>query len=651
MYGPKPEWMDGKRREMDMAETIRRVVKETTAEKKRIAMKQRPQKQRQSNGSTIDAAAKGSTYPAPDTLLPSPVQTDRSDCSAVPEEFATELLMHYLDHVFPLQFPFYTPSVVAGGRGWLLSILTTTKPLYHVAISLAAYHRRYMLRCDGVSKGHGQDLECLERQYARALSELRQYLAKLGGRNEARTQVENIDVLSCLMFKGDARNWRMHLSAAAVLIPDIKREERVAEYARLSSAYQSALMFFAGVVGWYDILSCSTTGAPPFSACECIDAALGYIYLDKIMGCENWAMLLIMEIAFLDDWKKNLQISAQLSMRELVTRAAQIERRLEDGIRDNSTTLSKLTNRSISSTILGTGVQEQTHLILLITRVFACSAHVYLDVVVSGAYPEMPGIRESVSRTIEALRALPEMAISNSLTWAYCIAGCMAIEEEQTFFRGLAVSSDGDAPTFGNFSKALPIIEECWRLRREEKRHQPVDWRTAMDSLGMSNPIENCMHEPDHSDFAILGTSVIAASPHFFKDPTASIIVTGDNQGALHVCFKEAGLGNTDIDYLLTADGTAVFGCFNRGNKHPPATNKETSSFKVAQGGSFETKNGAVNVCFDGDAPDPGEFTCPPGQERRLMSVTYKDIKLEDDTNGIEVSTSPSSVSETFISS
>lgn len=245
-------------------------------------------------------------------------------------------------------------------------------------------------------------------------------------------------------------------------------------------------MFFAGVVGWYDILSCSTTGAPPFSACECIDAALGYIYLDKIMGCENWAMLLIMEIAFLDEWKQNLQISAQLSMRELVTRAAHIERRLEDGIRDNSTTLSKLTNRSIPSTILGTGVQEQTHLILLITRIFACSALVYLDVVVSGAYPEMPEIRESVSRTIEALRALPEIAISNNLTWAYCIAGCMAIEEEQTFFRGLAVSSDGDAPTFGNFSKALPIIEECWRLRREEKRHQPVDWRTAMDSLGVS---------------------------------------------------------------------------------------------------------------------------------------------------------------------
>lgn len=244
-------------------------------------------------------------------------------------------------------------------------------------------------------------------------------------------------------------------------------------------------MFFAGVVGWYDILSCSTRGAAPFSACECIDAALGYIFLDKIMGCENWAMLLIMDIAFLDDWKQNLQISAQLSMRELVTRAARIERRLEDGIRDNSSRLSQLTSHSTSSSILGTGVQQQTHLILLVTRVFACSALVYLDVVVSGAYPEMPEIRDNVSRTIDALRALHGIAISTSLTWAYCIAGCMAMEEEQVFFRGLAASSDGDAPTFGNFSKALPIIEECWRLRRNENR-QPVDWRTAMDSLGVS---------------------------------------------------------------------------------------------------------------------------------------------------------------------
>lgn len=219
-YGPKPEWMDGKHREKDMAEIIRRAVKEKTAEKKRIAMKRQQQRQ-QSNGSTNNAAAKEPTHPAPPaTTLPSAAQTDwsdgwggramnrvsrliatdppLSDFSVVPEQIDAELLMHYLDNVFPLQFPFYKPSVVAGGRGWLLSILTTTKPLYHAAISLAAYHRQSILCRDSASKDHGLDLESLERQYARALSELWQYLAKIGDKNKARTQVENIDVLSCL---------------------------------------------------------------------------------------------------------------------------------------------------------------------------------------------------------------------------------------------------------------------------------------------------------------------------------------------------------------------------------------------------------------------------------------------------------------------
>ena len=213
--------MDGKRREKDMAETIRHAVKETTAEKKRIAMKRRQHHKQQSKGSTNTSAPKGPTCPAPPaTSLPFSAQTDWSDgweehamnhvsplfatdrplseISVVPEEFDTELLMHYLDHVFPLQFPFYKPSVMVGGRGWLLSILMTTKPLYHAAISLAAYHRRSMLCRDSASKDHGFDLEPLERQYARALSELRQYLAKIGDKNKPRTQVENIDVLSCL---------------------------------------------------------------------------------------------------------------------------------------------------------------------------------------------------------------------------------------------------------------------------------------------------------------------------------------------------------------------------------------------------------------------------------------------------------------------
>lgn len=50
--------------------------------------------------------------------------------------------MHFLDHVFPLQFPVYRPGIQGGGRGWLLSALLQTKSLYHAALALSAYHRR-----------------------------------------------------------------------------------------------------------------------------------------------------------------------------------------------------------------------------------------------------------------------------------------------------------------------------------------------------------------------------------------------------------------------------------------------------------------------------------------------------------------------------
>jgi hypothetical protein len=52
------------------------------------------------------------------------------------------LLMHFLDCIFPLQYPVYKPDILAGGRSWLLGFLLGRKPFYHAALALSAYHRR-----------------------------------------------------------------------------------------------------------------------------------------------------------------------------------------------------------------------------------------------------------------------------------------------------------------------------------------------------------------------------------------------------------------------------------------------------------------------------------------------------------------------------
>lgn len=53
--------------------------------------------------------------------------------------------MHFLDNIFPLQYPVYKPGVLEGGRGWLLPLISSTHPLYHAALAFGAYYRAVTL--------------------------------------------------------------------------------------------------------------------------------------------------------------------------------------------------------------------------------------------------------------------------------------------------------------------------------------------------------------------------------------------------------------------------------------------------------------------------------------------------------------------------
>ncbi|HEU5108551.1 MAG TPA: hypothetical protein VFT95_08350 [Micromonosporaceae bacterium] len=121
-----------------------------------------------------------------------------------------------------------------------------------------------------------------------------------------------------------------------------------------------------------------------------------------------------------------------------------------------------------------------------------------------------------------------------------------------------------------------------------------------------------------------------ADSPHFIR---ASGSINGD--GSLTVNFKEAGLGsNQNIDYVLTADGTATYVCVNNGGGNPSAQNKTTVSGPVVATGTFNSgKNGQVTASLTAQPPGPGGFSCPPGQKLQLAQVSYTNVVLTDLTN------------------
>jgi hypothetical protein len=117
------------------------------------------------------------------------------------EDHEASLMMHYLDHVFYIQFRFHTPSISAGGRGWLLSLLTRTKPLYHAALSLSAFHQQSLLWFGQEDVQAQTDyLQSLERHHNLTLKELQLFIqAHSENGSPQRIFGANIQILACMV--------------------------------------------------------------------------------------------------------------------------------------------------------------------------------------------------------------------------------------------------------------------------------------------------------------------------------------------------------------------------------------------------------------------------------------------------------------------
>ena len=129
-----------------------------------------------------------------------------------------------------------------------------------------------------------------------------------------------------------------------------------------------------------------------------------------------------------------------------------------------------------------------------------------------------------------------------------------------------------------------------------------------------------------------VGAGAALAAPHF-----ASASGEVNSAGTLVVTFDERGLGNENIDYLLTADATALYACINGGGKNPSAANKQAFEGQVSGGASFEPKNGRVQGDITVGPLAAPTFTCPSGQTRVLAHVSYSNIVLTDTTNNKSV--------------
>ena len=138
----------------------------------------------------------------------------------------------------------------------------------------------------------------------------------------------------------------------------------------------------------------------------------------------------------------------------------------------------------------------------------------------------------------------------------------------------------------------------------------------------------------------VLGVTILAigpaqaanGNPHFVK---ASASASGSS---LTVTFKEAGLSSGSVETVTaSADWTAQFACFNGGNKHPQAANKETLNGSASASGQFTADtNGNINGDLTITAPSvlTNDFSCPSGQTEVLTYIQWSNVSITDETSG-----------------
>ena len=141
------------------------------------------------------------------------------------------------------------------------------------------------------------------------------------------------------------------------------------------------------------------------------------------------------------------------------------------------------------------------------------------------------------------------------------------------------------------------------------------------------------------SSMTVLGTS----GAHFFK-ATASV----SDSGALVATFDEAGVGQNQVNYTLSASASATYACINGGGNHPKAANKASFNGPVSSPSiGFQPENGRVKGSISVGPLGSGSFSCPSGQTLVLASVSYSNVTLTDTTNNVTATIG--SVSRTFI--
>lgn len=440
-------------------------------------------------------------------------------------ELELSCIMAYLDHVFPSMFPLYKPSVIRGGRGWLLVRIMNNETLRHISISLTTrfFSVVPVMESPGRRVCETWSMHELAKRTGQAISQLQrdigdsEFIDVTRGSNDIRRSAHLLESVFHLMalevFGAHTERWEMHMNAAITLFRQILDDQLddVRQSNHLLSIFwqlgasiptvevdvsfdlipwnadQAAFYFSTTVLLAADIISSVSLRKPArLKAYHHLllvgDGAIHNFTLDleDIFGCRNSIFLLVSDIADLDAWKMEEKKKGTFSIACLAERGAVIDNRLNDAI-SNIPSERGFMQPLQPGPYLVTSTEATRQENAVFGRIWAHAARIYLHVVLSGWQPLNSVISQAVDDTILLLGSIPAKKLP-ALAWPICIAGCLAQRQQESQFRVLG-RSIGATAMFGTVRVALDIMEEVWR-RRDSLDADTWDMASMLGVLG-----------------------------------------------------------------------------------------------------------------------------------------------------------------------
>ncbi len=102
---------------------------------------------------------------------------------------------------------------------------------------------------------------------------------------------------------------------------------------------------------------------------------------------------------------------------------------------------------------------------LLISRIFARTASVYLHLVVCGYQPDSERLDETIREVMVLFREHVPRDLTLAIVFPLYIFGCVARKEDEDFFRDVLTSAPILDPAMEHRGKLLPLMENIWRMR------------------------------------------------------------------------------------------------------------------------------------------------------------------------------------------